>query len=497
MTPEQKRAIAIANARRRRAEQETAAPAEPQLSPENFLATPEIQAMMTDPKTKDSGVAKFLAGVGYSADQTSRGIGQITGDVPQALELAQEEAASRKVWEKFDEGVGMEDVGENAAFLASLFIPGLGEVGAASKIPAVVKTGTAIAKKLTGTTGGIALMAGVNEALKGKTADESRGMDAAVAAGTTAVAGIGSQKLVDFMRKSGSTGLIGSILVSAGMKSAIDPTTGRVLKEGMIRRALNRFAPRHRIGDPVVEDLTKKQGSAILAAAKTSQKLEIEAAKAAAAGKSGGPPGTQEWKTFISIVDAFEKASKRHTDLSKAVGIDRGKAIEPLIATVRTNSLRITPEGFWVLDIPKMADEWNKLKSMEGFKELYATGRTGTNTAVKKMDAFVKEAMKGPQVATAEDVYIQAAQKAWEKRNPVVDEMEKLKMPQAQKEDLKRKLAGPFVAYVTASMEQQGVTPEDMMEAFAGEEGFMNQLDFFLTLEEQAEKFRREQSQGE
>jgi len=455
----------------------------------------------------DNPVTNMVLGFGKQADSTIRGVKQVLSDNPEELKrLAAEEENARKAYEKLDEGIGVEDAGE-ALFFASQLALGSGFGAALKAAPtAVAKIGGNILTKLSTTTPGVAVMAALDESLKGRTLDESRAEEALWAGGTTAAfGGIAGPAAKVFTSKGAN--VLASVLTGTGIERTLGGQFGRSsagivarsLREKLLGSAQKRLA----------EDLIRKQRSAVRAGGSSAASVLAAAARADASAASTAGLGTVSDRGFNKLWDFVDKNYLRtaptkafpkgrplaQTKLAKELGIDRAAKAQALNGLLLQGSMDVTKDQsgnlISVLNPQKLAQNW---QTVVNDPEMAVVFKNKKHMAA--LEDFVMGLVKNPDPTaqlTGGQIAQRYTQRIFEETSKTVKALEDIDLPADEKNRLRQSLAGPFMAYVGQQLNAQGADWEDIGNAFSeAGEGLFGWMNYDRTLGEYIQEFEEQ-----
>lgn len=344
-----------------------------------------------------SGPAKLLQGVGREADAITRGIQQMAGSEEEAKALEAIEKRDRKIYEEIDaQGIGMEDLGQAVPALASIILPGAPAVQAVG----AVGKGLGFLRTVGSTLGGQAAMIGAIEGSKAIVDDESRGMNAAEAAGATLLGG----KAFNMLGNSAHFGTIGKLLAAGGFGVMAKGEAGR-----RTRGAVASWIMRNLFGR-VPKDATE---AARIQAAKAiggpeSRRMVEQTTKARlneAARSSDAPTRAASWEGFLDLVQGPKnpKTGKRMVGKSiggaagapkaaKEAGIDVAAERNRMISMLMEGSKKPNPDNpaEILFDLDGMAKQWADIKKMPEFANVYHTNTGKLNSKAKAVDEWIE-----------------------------------------------------------------------------------------------------------
>ena len=454
--------------------------------PSEINAAPALEGFGVDPtiaKTvAENPAARFLTGVGRNVSQHVQGVKQwykeATGDVAGAKQLAEEETRAAKQWEKFDEGLGAEDVGEATLMAATLLLPGgLGAVAPKT----AMKAGQTVLGKLAKTVGGTAVASGIAEATKVTEADENRYQEALQTAGLTFVGGHGLGAASRILSNSTTNGFIARALGLAAGSRVAGTSAHREVKRGIARRVTSMFLGGGRNAQKVESGLTQESRRALTSSATLQQRAVLEGAKSAAKGKEG-PVGNAEWKEYTDLINGFRRAARTQTKKAKELGISRAAEADAIKASLLNGSFKTSPDGLPIIDGAEVSRRWAMLQEQPKFKELFGAGNTGKQ--IKAMDEFVHRIVNGPSKPNASAIYDLAAARAEAIAQRTVDQIESAKIKPEVKKTLIADVRKATVARVMAVVQDSELGSDEVAQTFAQEDGMFNIMDFWGTIDE-------------
>jgi hypothetical protein len=330
------------------------------------------------------GIGAAAAGASRAFDSTKRGLQQLAASPEEALALGEIEKVERERFKEFDEGLGMEDVGEAMAFLGTLLIPGGNGIKVAQAGSKVLNA----IKAVPGTLGGTSLFAGLIEGSKAVTPDESRAKNVATAAAVTAIGGKGFQIGGGLIKNSFKEGVMGKVAGALGLATLSANNAARQRTSG----GLASLWSRKLFGRAPKDEAGLAAGRVQAGAERQGQTLNRKAteARAAEASKDGLAAGDPVWDSWFDLVRGprgktlasgkpgrRRKASglegTRPSKTQDVSGLDVATERNRIVGTLMTAAQRKADDGTVTFDVTAAREAWNKLKKNARFKKVYMT----------------------------------------------------------------------------------------------------------------------------
>lgn len=449
----------------------------------------------------DSPATDLLVGAGRTATSVKRGLEQLASTPEEALALAKIEEKERKAFEEFDEGLGLEDVGESMVFLSSLLVPG-GNVVQGASLAGKTLNGL---RNLGSSLGGASIITGLIEGSKAVTEDESQGTNALVGFGTTLAGGKAIQGAGNIVKNSFKEGVIGKTLAAFGLGTLAQGPGRRVISEGLSRRFLRSlFGKKPGAGEQELRLAAAQGGQEV-------RRLTAAAAQAEAkiADKQFGlQAGNPVWDSWLDIVKGPKspktgrrlKGSSlegaRGSKAAKEAKIDIAQEKHNVVATLMGASMKKNSEtGEVVFDLPAVDAAWRQLKQSPNFQRVYGSirkdGTFSPGKVAKEVDTFIEKMLttgkaEGATTLTAPEILKRGAQ-------DVVDATERGLSRVAQVREAASTKPGGLSAKgvglnAAAVAFEQVISNEGIAEAQKIVEGgdWMGFVDYFDTLAERA-----------
>jgi hypothetical protein len=465
----------------------------------------------TSQSIADSPFTDFMVGAGRTADSTIRGLKQIASTPEEALALGKIEEKARKDFEEFDEGLGMEDVGEAILFIGSLAVPGVAPLKVAQTGSNILKA----IKAVPGSLGGTSLIAGILEGGKAVTPDESRLGKAGTAAALTAGGGVGFQAAGGIIKNTFKEGVMGKVLSALGMASVQGSKEARRRTTGGLASWFNRKLFKGETKD----DLGIAAGRVQANAERQGQTLSRQAAEAKAreASNDGLAAGDPVWDAWFDLIKGPRgkttptgkpgrrrkasglggaRPSKTQGDLGK---LDVAGERNRIVSTLMTAAQKEVGENGQVLfDVKAARTAWDTLKKSAKFKKVYTSklksGEEKLNKTAQSVEDFLDNLLiKGTPDGTgvsvrASTVLAQGAEDIVENGLSGARRIRQAGAPpKGQKPNPDRNQINAQAAGVTLQQMSEQELLEDAEQNIA-KGGWFGFMDYFDTLEEQARK---------